>query len=314
MTEKVEVKVQSFRKLVENEDNKKLVIPEYQRNYVWGRDKVEAFIKDIKEHLDGGESKPYYMGSILLHKRSDDQYEIIDGQQRITTLSILHHVLNGGLPKACQELSYTSEQSRWHIQQTKDVFGEELNEKSAWSDIFVHLMFTVIKVPNQDLAFTFFDTQNNRGIPLGATDLLKAYHLRAVEKESEQEGCAKLWEQSDKLGKQDFGNLESLFRNYLWRGRYWTGRRVNIFENKERVLNEFQKKTHQNTGWMQLHSHMRMPIQAGASFFSYATMFAEIRETVRKEIKVYLDLHESSFAHEFLLLSCMMFYDKAGSK
>jgi len=308
VADNVGVEVQSVGKFF---TNKILTIPDYQRNYVWGKDKVEAFISDIREH---GEGKPYYMGSVLLFKKDDSTYEIIDGQQRITTLSILYHVLKGGLPEACEELSYTSEQSRWYIQQAKKLFDENLNheEKEAWKDLFEQLMFTVIQIPTQDLAFTFFDTQNNRGIPLSAADFLKAYHLRAVEKEPEQKGCAKLWEQSDKLGNQDFGNLESLFRNYLWRGRYWTGRRVDEFESKARILDEFQKKTHQNIGWVQLHSRMRMPIQAGEPFFAYAAQFAEIREVVRKEVKYFLDLHESSFAREFLQLSCMMFYDKFG--
>jgi len=87
----VDVKIQSFCELVgEKDKGKKLAIPEYQRNYVWGKDKVEAFIEDIREHRGNGEIKAYYMGSILLYAGSEkNHYEIIDGQQRITTLSIL---------------------------------------------------------------------------------------------------------------------------------------------------------------------------------------------------------------------------------
>lgn len=83
------------------------------------------------------------------------------------------------------------------------------NIKRAWhcfqasgrgwqDDLFARICFTVIEVPSEDLAFTFFDTQNNRGVPLHATDLLKAFHLRAIvepKREMLQTNCAKRWEQ-----------------------------------------------------------------------------------------------------------------------
>lgn len=68
-------------------------IPEYQRPYRWGVDHVLQLLSDLEEALDRGESEPYFLGSLVLVRRSDTSYDVIDGQQRLTTLTILFAVL-----------------------------------------------------------------------------------------------------------------------------------------------------------------------------------------------------------------------------
>ena len=140
---------------------------------------------------------PYYMGAILLHRNKDRQkHFIIDGQQRLTALCVLHQQLTERLPAKCA-LTYSPKSAR-RIRAAAGIFRDHDNRPNA--DIFGQIAFTVICVERVDLAFTFFDTQNNRGVPLHATDLLKAYHLRAVDgatverKETLQTVCARRWE------------------------------------------------------------------------------------------------------------------------
>ena len=99
------------------------------------------------------------------------------------------------------------------------------------------------------MAFTFFDTQNNRGVKLNPTDLLKSYHLRAIGNSEHldiQVNCASRWEKIKKYSilfgqKKDF--VAELFHQFLWRARAWRGQRVIYRENDDDVLNEFQKNT-----------------------------------------------------------------------
>jgi hypothetical protein len=99
------------------------------------------------------------------------------------------------------------------------------------------------------MAFTFFDTQNNRGVKLNPTDLLKAYHLRAIgnaEYFNIQVNCASRWEKLQSYNtlfgqKRDFA--AELFHQFLWRARVWRGQRVIYREEDTDVLNEFQKST-----------------------------------------------------------------------
>lgn len=67
---------------------KKFIIPVYQRAYSWENDQWKALFEDLKEQIQG--SNNYFFGNILLETIiADQEYEVIDGQQRLTTLSIL---------------------------------------------------------------------------------------------------------------------------------------------------------------------------------------------------------------------------------
>jgi hypothetical protein len=119
--------------------------------------------------------------------------------------------------------------------------------KAELGDSFLQrLSFTTIVTPTEDDAFTFFDTQNNRGVKLGSSDFLKAYHLRAIRKKSQsldhiQRDEAKTWENQQSLDDSNTF-LESFIGNTLWRVRNWKGKNRK-FENKDRILYTFQKQT-----------------------------------------------------------------------
>lgn len=70
----------------------KYIIPIYQRNYDWGEREVVQLLEDISDYV--GRDQNYYIGSLVVYRRQDEQiFEIIDGQQRFTTLTILLCVL-----------------------------------------------------------------------------------------------------------------------------------------------------------------------------------------------------------------------------
>ncbi len=64
-------------------------IPAYQRAYSWEAIQTKTFLDDLFEHRNSDNNNPYCYGNILLETVSEGRkYEIIDGQQRITTISI----------------------------------------------------------------------------------------------------------------------------------------------------------------------------------------------------------------------------------
>ncbi|VEJ52365.1 Uncharacterized conserved protein [Campylobacter insulaenigrae] len=78
-------------------DEKRIVVPFFQRPYVWKKENWEQLLNDLKNSFI--EKKEHFLGSIIL-KRSDkvENYSIvIDGQQRLTTFSILIKVLYNSL-------------------------------------------------------------------------------------------------------------------------------------------------------------------------------------------------------------------------
>ncbi len=71
----------------------KFRIPNYQRPYSWKKEHALQLLDDLGEALDRGTDEPYFLGSIVLIKDDDQLADVIDGQQRLTTLSILFAVL-----------------------------------------------------------------------------------------------------------------------------------------------------------------------------------------------------------------------------
>ena len=223
----------------------KLTIPDFQRSYVWTNENLQKILNDFEEFISS-KKDDYYMGTILLFKNKD-AYEIIDGQQRITTLTILYSVIaDMPIPNNFQ-LSFSSQESINNIIEAKKYFLKKIKTKEINNDlinIFEKLKFTVITTTSQDEAFTFFDTQNSRGVKLKAIDLLKAHHLRAINDNERQRVSAKKWEkvENTKNGfiRRDSDFIEELFKYILYRARVWRGNNSGIvdIESSERIQNE----------------------------------------------------------------------------
>jgi uncharacterized protein with ParB-like and HNH nuclease domain len=71
------------------------LIPDYQRPYVWGKEQAAELLHDLSSALDrDDEGEPYFLGSVVLIKQPDvPRAQVVDGQQRLTILTILFAVL-----------------------------------------------------------------------------------------------------------------------------------------------------------------------------------------------------------------------------
>lgn len=71
----------------------KFLIPMYQRTYIWGEDECEQLWEDVMNFFTTkDENEDYFLGSVVIYKENNQQ-NIIDGQQRTTTLSLLIRAL-----------------------------------------------------------------------------------------------------------------------------------------------------------------------------------------------------------------------------
>lgn len=86
------------------------VIPEYQRPYAWGTEESLQLLADLVGALERDTDEPYFLGSIVLVKAPNAvRAEVIDGQQRLTTLTLLLAILrdlatDAGLREAIHKL------------------------------------------------------------------------------------------------------------------------------------------------------------------------------------------------------------------
>ncbi len=86
-------------------NNGKYIIPLYQRAYAWKDDQIRQLVEDISDISD---EEKYYIGSLIVSERGSE-FEVVDGQQRLTTLFILLNCLGTKLGNGYENLNVKDE-------------------------------------------------------------------------------------------------------------------------------------------------------------------------------------------------------------
>ena len=288
-----------------------LRIPSYQRPYKWNRKHIRNLFYDLRDAMG---KKEYQIGSVILHE--NDGYDIVDGQQRLISISLFLHLLdrleNYKGAKQLLSAAVFGELSCYHASEnynewenlTQLVGGNQA--KDICNFLLENCSVSVITMPQERLseAFQLFDSQNNRGKSLEPHDLLKAYHLR--KQDSEDERIVEKWEQF--VEDKDL-SLKELFDKHLFRMRRWSRGETGLTNKRygsylrftEDFIDDFKGvDLNQNFPYLELYRHIEnlpmsitMPIIDGSKFFEY---IESAHETI-KEHKDFLN-EELGFSDE----------------
>jgi hypothetical protein len=210
---------------------KQITVPVYQRPYKWSRKQAVQLLDDILQHQN---KDAYRIGTVVFHEYSKGKkiiLDVVDGQQRLVTLSLLllHLAQDAGIKGLTEipllDLEFDHSVSRPNIRKnyaalTKKMSAMKEDERFLMYDFVLNKCQVVfITIDDISEAFQFFDSQNARGKDLEPYDLLKAFHLREMTDVTEKEVGAYVtkWEEAVKSGK-----LKHLIDNYLFRIRRWT--------------------------------------------------------------------------------------------
>ena len=203
-----------------------LSIPPYQRPYKWTSKNVNQLITDI---ITFRNKKQYRLGTLVLHNG-----EIVDGQQRIITLTLLIKKMyeqlhdekkkdyyKGFITKIdsfAESAKFPNRYSLHNIVENIHVIEERETDfdDQLFDFVLDKCEFVVIELSNISEAFQFFDSQNARGKDLEAHDLLKAYHLREMATMSEVDS-----QNIDKWQRQKTEVLKEIFLT-LYRAKRWS--------------------------------------------------------------------------------------------
>ncbi|MGY3717662.1 DUF262 domain-containing protein [Sutcliffiella cohnii] len=93
MATTIEVNKQSVKQLLETGKVNKFIIPEYQRPYAWSEEQIQTLFDDLVEYTENDNESTYFLGTIVSYENENNEQEIIDGQQRITSLFLLLRAL-----------------------------------------------------------------------------------------------------------------------------------------------------------------------------------------------------------------------------
>ncbi len=202
-----------------------ITLPDYQREYCWEDQNIIDLWQNIIKIQDG---KTFHLGTIILHDYQNS-YGIIDGQQRLVTLSIMLLAMgyDGYLPLLNE--CYNSTDAQEHVANCKYIVqglvSKEKNVSEFVKRLAENISFAVLTVNEQnlDLAYTFFSNQNSKGVPLSDFDLLKAHHLRFIPNDGQAEHMAVKWNKLTTL-PPIFKEKNALYRTlgtHIYRLRRW---------------------------------------------------------------------------------------------
>lgn len=236
---------QSQPKIIKVKDllsNERLQIPSYQRPYKWTEKNVNQLIDDILLHKEKSE---YRLGTLVVHNY-DNIFDIVDGQQRTITLTLIAYAIAQKQNKTAEEekafksfapkllnLPFANDISKANIQNNYKQIERRIADFDEKSIYFFLEKCTLVEVVLEEIseAFQFFDSQNSRGKDLEPHDLLKAFHLREMNNFSTEEERKKAVEKWENL---DTTKLSELFSQYLFRIRNWSnGHSARYFSKNE---------------------------------------------------------------------------------
>lgn len=196
-----------------------LRIPDYQRPYKWTIKHVQQLLDDLLTHFRNQE-QVYRIGTVVIHKDGKN-FDIVDGQQRLITLSLLLHSLGSEKNLLNQPLTHSISKNNV-INNYEFIKNYSISDTKAFKKYLLEICEMVyVELDDLDEAFQFFDSQNARGKPLESYDLLKAYHLREMRNELDEiiYQCVECWEKS--AMSDDINNLDKIINYILFRLRRW---------------------------------------------------------------------------------------------
>lgn len=190
-------------------------VPIYQRNYAWTKDEIEQLLNDIND-IDVSSDGKYYLGSLIVNQLGANYYDVIDGQQRLTTLFLMLSFLNNSSVnkkslsfeareksnKTLYEIDAIKDSEKeldkepWYSDEIidgyaviKNYFNQMQEKDSSFVEKFKIKMESIIiirtQVPKDIDLNHYFEIMNTRGEQLELHEIVKAKIISAIKSDDE---------------------------------------------------------------------------------------------------------------------------------
>ena len=187
-------------------------IPIYQRNYAWGSDQIEQLIDDIRSSKND-----YFLGNLIVNQKDNNLFEVIDGQQRLTTLFLLGRYLDIPFSKGALRFEAREKSNRTLIalpdtsQLTDELQSLEIKEgykiiedyfektglkekKEEFKNRLDRVNLIRVQVPSNIDLNHYFEIMNTRGEQLELHEIAKANILSKLESAEDKKIASDIWE------------------------------------------------------------------------------------------------------------------------
>ncbi|TPH08385.1 DUF262 domain-containing protein [Haemophilus haemolyticus] len=231
------VKTLTVSDLFDNENKCNYIIPIYQRNYAWGDDEISSLLQDIKNACEQNkeQDKNYYIGSLVVYRRENGDFEVIDGQQRLTTLTLIMHYL-GKLSfrnvsfehrdESEQALSnLNSEKLPSNFSQALKTIKKVIDEWGNNKDEIVKFLLDKVEiirteVPEGTDLNHYFEIMNTRGEQLEKHEVLKARLMKKLSGDIEKSLFAKIWDACSDMSRYAVMGFDSKIRGVIFSDKW----------------------------------------------------------------------------------------------
>ena len=231
------VKTLTISDLFNGENKCNYIIPIYQRNYAWGDDEISSLLQDIKNACEQNkeQDKNYYIGSLVVYRRENGDFEVIDGQQRLTTLTLIMHYL-GKLSfrnvsfehrdESEQALSnLNSEKLPSNFSQALKTIKKVIDEWGNNKDEIVKFLLDKVEiirteVPEGTDLNHYFEIMNTRGEQLEKHEVLKARLMKKLSGDIEKSLFAKIWDACSDMSRYAVMGFDSKIRGVIFSDKW----------------------------------------------------------------------------------------------
>lgn len=282
-------KVSSINKLL----GMQLVVPDYQRPYKWTHKNITDLILDTQKSIE--ESRKYTnfkyrVGTVILHKNNKNEYEIVDGQQRILSFLLLKLYLEPEFKCNLLKIKILNKITQKNLHDNYTTIREwfssfDYTEKAIFNNALKDILeVVVITVDKIDEAFQLFDSQNTRGRALYPHDLLKAYHLREIHDKYEMQNAVVKWESKDPKAIRELFDLY-LFPIWNWakcrKCGNFTSADIDIYKGiEEKYGYTYARRANKAMPYFLLTE----PFISGSDFFEMVDHYMKMLHNIKEEI------------------------------
>ena len=219
----------------------KYIVPIYQRKYSWTDKEIEQLLEDI---INKEEKDKYFLGTLTVDKKEDGRYEVIDGQQRLTTLCLIMIYLKKDIDNMpsfeARQIYDNALNILKNMKKNEEITGYEDNVKEIYegyrcienyfknndsnSDKFLKKLdntFLVrVQVPKNTDLNHYFEIMNTRGEQLELHHIAKAKFLDAIKDNNDKKTASIIWDACSQMNTHIQMNFiknirEKLFTEYL---------------------------------------------------------------------------------------------------
>ena len=198
---------------VYNGENAIYEVPIYQRNYAWGKDEIETLVQDVWDAHNKDSQSSYYIGTLVtFYKKEEQTYEVIDGQQRLTTLYLIIRALSKAVNKkltyrARQRSTNTLEHLGESVEEkdtgiedgykfSKDAIGKIVgkDEQEAFANYFLNNVKIIHYTVPRDVDLNhYFEVMNSRGEQLEKHEIVKATLYILLRNDDDRSKFTQIW-------------------------------------------------------------------------------------------------------------------------